>query len=96
LKQQQIQVDMAKLQADQQGKREKLESEVALNVAKVEQGNIELQQKQQVIDQKRDSDIAEMSLKLAELEEKFDKDLNAEVQDNIMMFDPTTGEFVNA
>jgi hypothetical protein len=96
LKQQQIQVDMAKLQADQQGKREKLESEVALNVAKVEQGNIELQQKQQVIDQKRDSDIAEMSLKLAELEEKFEKDLNDEVQDNIMMFDPTTGEFVNA
>ena len=40
LKQQQIQVDMAKLQSDEKGKYDKLQSEVALNAAKIEQGNL--------------------------------------------------------
>lgn len=93
LKQQQIQVEMMKLQADQTAKQDKLESETALNIAKVEQGNIELQQQQQKIDHARDEKVAEMALKLTELEEKLEKDLNAEMADNVLVFDPVTGEF---
>lgn len=93
LKQQQIQVEMMKLQADQSAKQDKLESETALNIAKVEQGNIQLQQQQQKIDHDRDQKVAEMALKLTELEEKLEKDLNAEMADNVLVFDPVTGEF---
>ena len=96
LKQQQIQVDMAKLQADTQGKASKLESEVALNLAKVEQGNIELAQKQQKIDIEKDVKIAEMSLKLTELEQKLQTQLDSEIEANTLVFDPATGDFVNA
>ena len=96
LKQQQIQVDMAKLQSDEKGKYDKLQSEVALNAAKIEQGNIELSQKQQKLDMDKDAKIAELSIKLTELEQKLNKDLDTQVRSNSIVFDPDVGDFVNA
>ena len=87
---------MAKLQSDEKGKYDKLQSEVALNAAKIEQGNIELSQKQQKLDMDKDAKIAELSIKLTELEQKLNKDLDTQVRSNSIVFDPDIGDFVNA
>jgi len=96
LKQQQIQVDMAKLQSDAKGKSDKLQSEIDLNIAKVQQGNIELQQKQQQLDNTRDAKVQEMALKVTELEQKLQKQLDSEIKSNTLIFDPVLGDFINA
>jgi hypothetical protein len=86
IKQQELQLRAADVQAKYQGQAEKLQSETALNMAKVEQG----QQKLDIDSQKI---INDMALKLTELEQKYNTQLNGEFMQNMTVFNPQTGEF---
>lgn len=86
IKQQELQLRAADVQAKYQGQAEKLQSETALNMAKVEQG----QQKLDIDSQKI---LNDMALKLTELEQKYNTQLNGEVLQNMTVFNPQTGEF---
>ncbi len=57
---------------------------------------IELQQSQQKIDQDGRNKINELALKLTDLEQKYQTQLNIEQQSNMLVFDPITGGFVSA
>ena len=79
-KQAELQLRAADAQAKHTGTREKLQSETALNMAKVQQG-------QQKINQ-------DFALNLTKLEMEAGKQLNAEVKNNMLTYDPQTGGFV--
>ena len=51
-------------------------------------------QVEQAADMRKHND--KVALKLTELEQKSGKDLNAELADNMLVFDPAIGDFVNA
>jgi hypothetical protein len=55
-----------------------------------------IDQGQQKIDQAQYKMMNDFSLKLTELEQKYQTQLNAELSQNTLMFDPSTGNFVNA
>ena len=55
-----------------------------------------IHQNQQKIDQNAQKMINDFSLKLADMEEKYNKQLDAQVQSNMLVFDPSTGDFVRA
>ena len=70
-KQVELQLRAADAQAKHMGTKEKLQSETALNMAKVQQGQ-----------QKLNNDFA---LSLAKLELEANRDMNAQVQDNLRL-----------
>lgn len=86
-KQVELQIQMGKLQVDAQGKQEKLQSETQLNLAKIDQEQ-----------QKINNDFADKqyknALSLTDLELKANQDLNATMQNNMLVFDPAVGDFV--
>lgn len=75
-RQAEMQISAGKVQADLIAKREKLQSETQLNVAKITQ-------EQQKIDNKRNDDNVKNSLSLAELEVKTGLELNKQMQSNM-------------
>ena len=76
-----------------------IENKDADTVAKGEQSQInkiKLQQDQQKIDQDAMEKMDELALKLTDMEQKYQTQLNAEFTQNTLVFDPATGGFVNA
>lgn len=65
----------------------------ALNVAKLQSSNEQFQIKTATDIKKADEELA---LKLTDLEMKYGKDLNAKMADNMLVFDPSIGDFTNA
>jgi hypothetical protein len=65
----------------------------ALNVAKLQSSSEQFQIKTASDSKKSEQDLA---LKLTDLELKYGKDLNSEMQDNMLVFDPASGDFTNA
>jgi hypothetical protein len=55
-----------------------------------------IQQNQQKIDLQAQKQMNEMALKLTELEMQIGQQLDSQVQANMLVFDPATGDFVNA
>ena len=76
------QASLIKAQATQQIDAAKLQSDNANFMAKLESDN-----------KKASEDLA---LKLTDLELKYGEDLNSEFNSNMLVFDPATGDFVNA
>jgi hypothetical protein len=76
------QASLIKAQATQEIDAAKLQSENAKFTAKLQADN-----------KKANDDLA---LKLTELEQKYGKELDSSFEDNMLVFDPSTGDFVNA
>ena len=55
-----------------------------------------IQQGQQKLDQDAMNKANDLALKLTELEMKFQQQLDSQVTENILVFDPSIGDFVNA
>jgi hypothetical protein len=72
----QIEVDIAKMQIDAQGKDKKLQSDLAVSAAGV-------QQEQEKIDNKQFDDMQKNAIKLTEIEVKANAELNKQVQSNL-------------
>lgn len=85
-RQAEMQLTAGKVQLDAQGKQEKLQSETQLNIAKISQ-------QQEKINNDREDKQFKNSLALADLEMQAGRDLNAELQNNMLVFDPSTGDF---
>ena len=87
-KQAELQLRAADIQAKYQSQNDKLQSETALNLAKVNQG-------QQKLDQDAHKMINDLAIKLTDLEQKYNQQLNAEVAENkqVFVFNPKTGSF---
>jgi hypothetical protein len=95
------QIKMASVQVDQEKvalDRDKLQLDAAKfersGEAKYNTEMISANQNQQKIDLQAQKQLQEMSLKLTELEQQVGRDLNAEVQQNKLVFDPAKGDFV--
>lgn len=74
-RQSEIQIQAMDMQAKYQGQTDKLQSETALNMAKVQQG-------QQKLDADERKMLHDFALKLTELEQKFQTELNKQAQQN--------------
>ena len=91
---QQVQNPLAEAeQIKQQAFLVKAQSDAQIKVAQLQSDNEQFQAKLQADSKKANDDLA---LKLTELELKAGQDLNGAVQDNMLVFDPATGDFVNA
>ena len=89
---QQVQNPLAEAeQIKQQAFLVKAQSDAQIKVAQLQSDNEQFQAKLQVDSKKANDDLA---LKLTELELKAGQDLNSEMQDNMLVFDPATGDFV--
>ena len=82
LEEQKVQLDIAKFQREKDDK------------YNVDAANI--QQNQQKIDNAAKAQAEQLALKLTELELKFNQQLDREFEQNILVFDPATGDFTNA
>ena len=71
----------------------KAQSDAQIKVAQLQSDNEQFQAKLMADSKKASEDLA---LKLTELELKAGQDLNGAMQDNMLVFDPATGDFVNA
>ena len=71
----------------------KAQSDAQIKVAQLQSDNEQFQAKLMADTKKASEDLA---LKLTELELKAGQDLNGAMQDNMLVFDPATGDFVNA
>ena len=71
----------------------KAQSDAQIKVAQLQSNNEQFQAKL-IADSKKASE--DLALKLTELEVKAGQDLNGAMQDNMLVFDPATGDFVNA
>lgn len=102
---QQNQLKMQEMQAKFIAEQQKLQSSLAVDSAKIEQEQqkIDIQAMKLELDKlvslgKLDAESAKnvnnFALQLAELEVKYDKDLNAEVKSNALVYDPEAGDFV--
>ena len=80
------QIQIAKMQEESEGKKEKLQVEVLAKARSIEQA-------QQKIDNDREDKQFKNSLSLTGLEMQAGRDLNAELQNNMLVFDPMTGDF---
>ena len=69
----------------------KAQSDAQIKVAQLQSDNEQFQAKL-IADSKKASE--DLALKLTELELKADQDLNGAMQDNMLVFDPATGDFV--
>ena len=85
-RQAEIQLQAGKVQLDNQGKQQKQMSDDQFNYAKA-------QQAQQKLDDERADKSYKNSLSLAKLELEAGRDLNAELRDNMLVFDPSIGDF---
>ena len=96
IKMAQIQLENQKLQLEQQ----KVELDIAkFQREKDDKFNVDaahIQQGQQKIDNAAQAQSQQMALKLTELELKFNQQLDKELAQNVLVFDPSTGDFVNA
>ena len=81
------QIAIAKLQSDSEGSAQKLQSDILTNARKLEQG-------QQKLDDDAQDKQFKNSLALADLEMQAGRDLNAELQNNMLVFDVETGDFL--
>lgn len=89
---QQVQNPLAEAeQIKQQAFLVKAQSDAQIKVAQLQSDNEQFQQKLLADSKKAEEDLA---LKLTDMEMKYGKDLNAEMQDNMLVFDPATGDFV--
>ena len=89
---QQVQNPLAEAeQIKQQAFLVKAQSDAQIKVAQLQSDNEQFQAKLQVDSKKANDDLA---LKLTELELKAGQDLNSEMQDNMLVFDPAIGDFV--
>jgi hypothetical protein len=89
---QQVQNPLAEAeQIKQQAFLVKAQSDAQIKVAQLQSDNEQFQAKLQADSKKANDDLA---LKLTELELKAGQDLNGEMQDNMLVFDPATGDFV--
>ena len=68
----------------------KAQSDAQIKVAQLQSDNEQFQQKLAADSEKASEDLA---LKLTDLEMKYGQDLNANMQDNMLVFDPATGDF---
>jgi hypothetical protein len=68
----------------------KAQSDAQIKVAQLEASNEQFKQKLASDNNKANEDLA---LKLTDLEMKYGQDLNASMQDNMLVFDPATGDF---
>ena len=66
------------------------QSDAQIKVAQLEADNQQFQQKLAAESKKANDDLA---IKLTELELKAGQDLNSQVKDNVLVFDPTIGDF---
>ena len=82
LAEQEQQLDVAKFQREKDDK------------YNVDAANI--QQNQQKIDNTAQAQAQQLALKLTELELKFNQQLDKELEQNVLVFDPATGDFSNA
>ena len=71
----------------------KAQSEAEIKVAQLQLSSEQFQAKLKA-DAKKSMD--ELALKLTEMEQKYGKDLNGEMENNVLVFDPAIGDFVNA
>jgi hypothetical protein len=86
-KQAELQLNVAKFQAETQGKQSKQLSDNQMNY-------VNARQKQQQIDIEAKDKQFKNALDLTKLEMEAGKDLNNSVQDNMLVFDPAVGDFV--
>ena len=77
-------------QIKQQAFLTKAQSDAQIKVAQLQSDNQQFQQKL-AEDSKNANE--ELALKLTDMEMKYGKDLNANIQDNMLVFDPMTGDF---
>ena len=77
-------------QIKQQAFMVKAQSDAQIKVAQLEADNQQFQQKLAAESKKANDDLA---IKLTELELKAGQDLNSQVKDNVLVFDPTIGDF---
>ena len=80
-------INIAKMQEESEARKERLQVDILAKSRGIEQAQ-----------QKIDNDLADKqfknSLSLTELEMQAGRDLNAELQDNMLVFDPATGDFL--
>lgn len=88
IEEQKIQLDVAKFSREKDDK-------FNVDAAKIDQGQQKINQDQQKIALQSDNQINQLALRLTELEEKSNQDLNAKMADNVLVFDPVIGDFVN-
>tara|TARA_R110002096_G_scaffold256040_1_gene449313 strand:- start:505 stop:2361 length:1857 start_codon:yes stop_codon:yes gene_type:complete len=89
---QQVQNPLAEAeQIKQQAFLVKAQSDAQIKVAQLQSDNEQFQAKLQADSKKANDDLA---LKLTELELKAGQDLNGAMQDNMLVFDPATGDFI--
>ncbi len=79
-------VEIARLQSDNQGKQQKQMSDDQFNYAKA-------QQAQQKLDDDKLDKAVKNALAMQKLELEAGRDLNAELQNNMLVFDPAVGDF---
>ena len=101
---QELQVKLQELQIKYQGQQEKTQSDLALNSAKIdqEQQKIDMRAEEMLIKAQQEQSkqqaemfryMQDMALKMTELEQSVGRQLNGEVQDNLLVFNPETGDF---
>jgi len=81
-----LQLKMADLQEKYSGENKKRDSETAVNIAKVQQGERKLSLDEQKV-------MNDFALRLAELEQTYGRQLDGEVKSNMLVFDPLIGDF---
>jgi len=80
------QIKIAQMQVDAEGKQDKLQTDIMVKARTIEQN-------QQKIDDDKADKAYKNSLALAKLELEAGRDLNAELQNNMLVFDIETGDF---
>lgn len=83
----QLKLDAAKIQMDSLAQSGKRFTDDQINAIKLNQG-------QQKLNNEAQDKAYKNAISLAELEVKAGQDLNAQVQNNILMFDPEIGDFI--
>ncbi len=81
------QIQIAKLQTEAEGKGAKLQSDILTNARKLEQN-------QQKLDDDARDKATKNAIDLLKVEADVGRDLNAELQDNMLVFDPAVGDFI--
>ena len=81
------QIKIAELQSNSEANAQKLQSDILTNARKLEQG-------QDKLDNDAQNNANKDAIELLKLELQAGKDLNAQLQDNMLTFDPQVGEFI--
>ncbi len=83
----QLELDTAKAITEAEGKGAKLQSDILTNARKLEQN-------QQKLDDDARDKATKNAIDLLKVEADVGRDLNAELQDNMLVFDPAVGDFI--